>query len=393
LELNDMTHTDTSRQSGSLPQAHPWLSDRKLLVASNVERTIENDRALSEALDLSGVGIDKILNLAPEAVLVCDAEGTIALANIMAEQLAQTSLRGTSLCLLPSIWGEMFDLRGHPVKANDLPLMKALHGEIISAAEYRLVRWDTKTYELLCSAVPINTPNESKIVGAVATLTNITHFKRRSSKLRTAAVFTERRRMAADIHDTLCQSLSAIVLQIEAGLQRFPEGLELAQHHLRLAQAAARESLTEARRSMWTLTETSHEIGDLAVGIPAMVASVLRSMPIKVDFRIQAETRRLSRSLRLQVLRIAEEALRNVASHANATSVSIELTCTGREVHLCIRDDGKGFTQSSAASPGRFGLIGMRERAHRLGGKVVVDSELGSGTRVEASIPVPIRKL
>jgi two-component system, NarL family, sensor histidine kinase UhpB len=116
-------------------------------------------------------------------------------------------------------------------------------------------------------------------------------------------------------------------------------------------------------------------------------------MPIKVDFRIQAETRRLSRSLRLQVLRIAEEALRNVASHANATSVSIELTCTGREVHLCIRDDGKGFTQSSAASPGRFGLIGMRERAHRLGGKVVVDSELGSGTRVEASIPVPIRKL
>lgn len=384
-----MTHQDTSRQSGSLPQARPWLTDRKLLVANNVERKAETDRVPSEALDLAGVRIEQILNLAPEAVLVCDAEGTIALANIMAEQLAQTSLRGTSLCLLPSIWGEMFDLRGHPVKANDWPLMKALRGEVITAAEYRLVRWDTKTYELLCSAVPINEPKQSQIVGAVATLTNITHFKRRSSKLRTAAVFTERRRMAADIHDTLCQGLSAIVLQIEAGLQRFPDGLELAQHHLRLAQAAARESLTEARRSMWTLTETSREIGDLAVGLPAMAASVLQAMPIKLDFQIQAETRRLSRSLRLQVLRIAEEALRNVVNHANATSVSIELTCTGREVHLCVRDDGKGFRESQSASAGRFGLIGMRERARRLGGQVVIDSKPGRGTKVEASIPMP----
>jgi signal transduction histidine kinase len=266
--------------------------------------------------------------------------------------------------------------------------MRALRGDTVLAAEYQLTRWDARTFELLCSAVPVRVSDESKITGAVGTFTNITRLNRRCLKFRAAAVLKERRRMAADIHDTLCQSLNAVVLQIEAGIKHFPVRLERAQHHFALAQQSARDSLVEARRSMWTLAQTSQQIGELTTALPPLVSRIFAGTQIKLHFQIQPEVRDVSRFLRRQVHSIVREAVRNILKHSNAKVVRIELFCDGRELNLCVQDDGKGFIPDIAISSGRFGLISMRERTRRLGGQMCIESAPGHGTKITAAIPL-----
>jgi len=378
-------HGPSSSRESSLG-GQSWSSDRVSIPTSAPLR--EDSIALcDEQIPALGSVAEAVLYLAPQAMLVCDVEGKITFANAMAEQVIQTPLRETSLFVAPAVWGEMCDLRGRAVDVHDWPLMRALHGETILAAEYRLIRRDTRSFDLLCGAVPIRVPHSEKIIGALGTFTDLTHFNRRCLKLRTAGVLSERRRMAADIHDTLCQGLNAVVLQIQAGLNDFPARLDRAQHYLALAQQSARESLAEARCSMWTLAQTSDQIGDLTRVVPAMIARILTGTQTHFQCHIQPEARNISRFLRMQIYRILREAVRNVAKHAGASVVRIDISCDGDEVVLSVQDDGKGFAEDAITSR-TFGLASMRERTHGAGGQIAIDSKPGHGTRLTVTIPL-----
>src|ERR1700722_4801641 len=153
--------------------------------------------------------------------------------------------------------------------------------------------------------------------------------------------------MAADIHDTVSQSLAAIGLQLRAAAMEMPRSSEMAQRHLRSAQDAAQDGLRETRRFIWTLSQESLQGQDLAQALSLLAQQFFTATPVKLKLSRQKEPQALSADARRELVRIGREALANVLKHAKATRVYLALLYTDREVHLRVYDNGRGF-----ASPG-----------------------------------------
>lgn len=207
---------------------------------------------------------------------------------------------------------------------------------------------------------------------------------------REAGVADERRRLAAEIHDTLAQGLTGIIaqLQVVAGA---PD-LEIARRHLDRASALARESLGEARRSVHNLSPAALSGGDdLPDALKKTTAAWSQRTDTRADFTLTGRPEPLHEEVAATLLRIAQEALSNTARHARATRVGVTLSYLGAEVILDIRDDGTGFDPDAVQLPGTsggFGLPGMRARAERIAGTLTVESEPGGGTALSARVPL-----
>jgi nitrate/nitrite-specific signal transduction histidine kinase len=200
------------------------------------------------------------------------------------------------------------------------------------------------------------------------------------------AVLEERNRMAREIHDTLAQGFTGIVLQLEAAEQALEENTGQAQHHLDRARMLAKESLNEARRSVWALRPQSLEQLPLTTAIRQEVESFTRDTGIRADFNMTGDSRTLSAEIENALLRICQESLTNVKKHASANHVEIDLTFGEKEIGFSINDNGVGFNPASPME-NRFGLISMRERAKLLGGTMNIRSEEEKGTHIEIIIP------
>ena len=222
------------------------------------------------------------------------------------------------------------------------------------------------------------------------------------TQAREAGAMDERQRMAAEIHDTLSQGLIGIITQLEAAGEA-AAGSPDHDRHVRNAAQMARESLAEARRSVQALGPQPLEgrslpdaLGDVAArwsalnGVPAQVLTTGDAVPLHPE-------------VEGTLLRAAQEALANVAKHAEASRVGLTLSYMGDVVSLDVRDDGVGFVPDGRAVPtngdrgpgdaegGGYGLVGMRQRIARVAGTVVVESEPGRGTAVSASVPaIPV---
>ncbi|MFE4781563.1 sensor histidine kinase [Streptomyces sp. NPDC056716] len=206
---------------------------------------------------------------------------------------------------------------------------------------------------------------------------------------REAGVADERRRLAAEIHDTIAQGLTGIIaqLQVVAGT---PDP-ELARVHLARAADLARHSLGEARRSVHNLAPVALDSDGLPEALKKTVADWGERTGVRAALTVTGTAEQLHDELSATLLRIAQEALSNAARHAAATRVGVTLSFMGDEVVLDIRDDGRGF--DPAALPARtrtggFGLDGMRARAARMAGSLAVESEPGGGTALSARVPL-----
>jgi signal transduction histidine kinase len=331
-------------------------------------------------------GMELILRQAPVAIVVCDAMRAVTLVNVAARKLVLRDSGGEPIAHVPGIWGEMLDSNGCQIPETDSPCMKALRGETTNGQECRLVRTGLSSNYILFSAVPITSHHE--VIGMIATLVDLEQHKDLEFQLRTEAVSKERNRMAADLHDTLCQNLNAIVLLLRAAENEFSDDSEKARRHLRRAHEVARQSLADARRTLWTLFHEPLEKQDLAPGLSFIARQLFSGTPIKLDLSLQPETSTLSWELRRALLRIGREALANVLKHSNATKVHLDLVYQKREVQLCVFDDGRGFVGDSRPGTNHgSGLNNMRKRAEQMGGKLVVDSLPGQGTRLTAALP------
>jgi signal transduction histidine kinase len=328
------------------------------------------------------------LRQAPDGIVVSDLQGKITLANTVARQLAQVDPEGRQLISAPGIWGEMFDLNGRHIPAQDWPWMRALGGETTIGGSYHLTRLGGSSYDVLFNAVPIRLMSQ-RVVGALATLIDVTERKRAELVQRQEAVWKERSRMAADLHDSLAQSLNAVVLQLEAAGQILSENPDDARRHVRRALEVARESLTHARNSMWTLSEAPLENEDLASGLVFLAKHLFTDTAVRLEFSLEERTQMPGQETRIQILRIAKEALANALKHARATTVRIELAYRHRNIYLCVHDNGQGFLSAPLPAVRRtFGMGSMYERAKALGGSVVVRSQPGRGTQVIALVPL-----
>ena len=205
---------------------------------------------------------------------------------------------------------------------------------------------------------------------------------------RELAVLEERNRFAREIHDTLAQGFTGIVPQLEAAEEVLGASAPEVLDHMARAKGLARDSLQEARRSVWDLLPQALEQLPLDTAIRE---EVRRRFNGQCSFSVTGEQRPLSSSVQTALLRICQEALSNVSRHASATRVSVKMAFHPDAVHLEVRDNGEGFdpakTGGFQGQGGGFGLIGIEQRARQLGGTILVSSEKGKGTVVEARIP------
>jgi signal transduction histidine kinase len=223
---------------------------------------------------------------------------------------------------------------------------------------------------------------------------------------REAGAGDERQRMAREIHDTLAQGLTGIITQLEAAQQTGRD----AERERRISNATrlARDSLAEARRSVQALRPQALENSRLPEALAGEVARWSATSGVTGEVRTNGDVRVLHPEVEVTLLRVAQEALANVAKHAQASRAGVTLSYMEDVVTLDVRDDGTGFAGSqpagsqpaaplaaaSQAAPnghspadGGFGLIAMRQRVTRLAGQLEIESEPGAGTAVSASLP------
>lgn len=208
------------------------------------------------------------------------------------------------------------------------------------------------------------------------------------AQARVAGVQEERQRLAREIHDTLAQSLAAVVAQLQAAAQE-PEPAP------RIARATelARTALAEARRSVLDLAPQPLDDAPL----PAALEQVVRDWAddrseVRADVVVTGTPETLHPEVEATVLRVAQESLTNVAKHAAAGRVGVTLSYDGDEVVLDVRDDGVGFDPGRPAPEGSFGLRAMRQRAERLTGVLALESRPGGGTAVSVRLPALARE-
>ncbi len=209
---------------------------------------------------------------------------------------------------------------------------------------------------------------------------------RLSAESRDSAVLAERNRMARDIHDALAQGLTGVIVQLEAAEDAALRGLSpAAGEHVRRASQLARESLAEARRSVLALRPQALEQSELSEALDAMLAKLTAGTGLRAEFVLLGEPRPLRPEWEENLLRIGQEVLTNALRHARADRISAELAFSPDEVCLAMRDNGCGF--DPAGRYDGFGLLGMRERARRMGGRLSVRSAPGEGTAVAVTVP------
>jgi signal transduction histidine kinase/ligand-binding sensor domain-containing protein len=225
---------------------------------------------------------------------------------------------------------------------------------------------------------------------AAAAIWGLYNLRLRQIRQRFALVLEERGRLAREIHDTLAQGFVGISSQLDAVALTLNGHVDMARKHLELARKMVRHSLTEARRSVMDLRASALEGHDLPSALSEAAHQWTAGSPVQVHVDVEGDSGPLPEETEQHLLRIAQEAVTNAVKHARASQVNIHLEMANRKLSLRVADNGRGFEQDEAFSElgGHFGLLGMRERAERLGGELRLHSEPGHGTEVAVTVPI-----
>lgn len=207
------------------------------------------------------------------------------------------------------------------------------------------------------------------------------------------AVLAERNRVAREIHDTLAQSFVGVSVQLELTAQLLAQSqVAAAGEQIDRTREYVREGLAEARRSIWDLRAVTaqHTLPTRITRLAEQSGS--DKCPVQVN--IGGTYRPLAPALEDEILRIAQETLSNVARHADASRVSVDLRYHSNRLTLTISDNGRGFEASDESLPanGHFGLQGMRERAAQIHGQISIESSPGRGTTVRLETPIATQR-
>jgi len=212
-------------------------------------------------------------------------------------------------------------------------------------------------------------------------------------RARADGVQDERRRLATDIHDTLAQGFTSVIKQLEAielsldaATPEMQVVLQSVRPHLTSAQRVSRDSLTEIRRVIWELRPAALDHAALPSALRRVAAQWSRAVGVTVHCDVH-EMPVLNPDVEIALLRVTQEALSNVARHADAGTVNLSLHCVDGLLLLAVEDDGRGFDDALVDDDG-IGIPGMRDRLRRLGGHLLIESGAGKGTGVTAALPI-----
>ncbi|MCW5313049.1 PAS domain-containing protein [Nostoc sp. KVJ3] len=224
--------------------------------------------------------------------------------------------------------------------------------------------------------------DNAQVRGFYSLMTDISDRKRAEH----TSILEERNRMAREIHDTLAQSFTGILLQVGAVTQVLADDPEATQVHLEMIEELARAGLAGTRRSVSALRPRLLEEGNLESALHRIVAQ----MRATTDTALICETQGIAYSLSTEVennlLRIGQEALTNAIKYASAGEIRVELVYNETQCILRVKDDGRGFGVGSSPLSGGFGLLGMSERAEHIGAQLTIQSQPGQGTEIIVTI-------
>jgi len=200
-------------------------------------------------------------------------------------------------------------------------------------------------------------------------------------QLESRATLEERQRIAREFHDTLEQDLASVTLQADAAAHC-------------AAHAEAREAFAEHRNVMARLRQETHDFlwdlrdplrcdGSLAESVAAQAAYLRSLTDIPIFCDVGGELPKVPADVQFHLLRIVREAARNSMQHGEPSRIDIRAACEGDEITITVRDDGRGFSAAQVESlPGHFGLLGIRERARRIGATVAIEGRPHEGAVV-----------
>jgi len=210
---------------------------------------------------------------------------------------------------------------------------------------------------------------------------------RLSRQNRQAAVAAERNRLARDIHDTLAQGFTGVIVQLEAVEEAIDQGLTAkAGECLARAGALARESLQEARRSVRALRPLPLQDTDLCEALQSLIRKMTAGTGVEAEFHVRGQLPELAPEWEENLLRIGQEVLTNVLRHAQASKFKAKLDFEKDAIHLVLCDNGKGF--DPAARHDGFGVQGMKERVEAMGGRLSIRSARNEGTVISIALPL-----
>jgi len=199
-------------------------------------------------------------------------------------------------------------------------------------------------------------------------------------------IANERQRMARELHDTLSQGLAGLILQLEAADAHLAgERPDKARLIVSNAMEQARQTLSEARRAIDDLRHAPDD--ELDEAIQREVSRFSDATGIPCDYN-SSQIPHMPNNVKETVIRTVAEALTNIAKHARASHATVEISGEEKRLMVSVQDDGQGFEAESVGA-GHYGLVGIRERARLVNGKVEIHSEGGKGTKLTLEIPLP----
>ncbi|MDM0029077.1 sensor histidine kinase [Variovorax saccharolyticus] len=208
---------------------------------------------------------------------------------------------------------------------------------------------------------------------------------------RLEARLAERERIARDLHDTLLQGIQGLILRFQAAADRIPPDVP-ARALMEKSLDRADKLLTESRDKVKDLRPSASDVRTLEEALAIEGAQFAELQPAAFLINAQGAFQALHPIVHEEALLIAREALGNAFRHARAVNIEAEVTYGEEALQIRVRDDGLGIGSEvlDSGRPGHFGLIGMRERAHKLGAQLTVWSKPGAGTEVELRVPAAV---
>ena len=203
-----------------------------------------------------------------------------------------------------------------------------------------------------------------------------------------AAILEERNRMARDIHDTLAQGFTGVIMQLAAAEDSLSCGhRQEANKHLSRAETLARQSLSEVRRSVHALRPDALQHASFWEALKGVIKNTTVGTTLCTTCELRGKLPELSPGWQENLLRIGQEALTNTLKYAHALNFRVRLICNAGRVRLELRDDGVGFELKDRHDG--LGLTGMRERVEQMNGQLEITSQRGRGTTIVVTLLRP----
>jgi signal transduction histidine kinase/ligand-binding sensor domain-containing protein len=293
-------------------------------------------------------------------------------------------------------------------------MLEGLDRDWVAARDRRVIDYNTLghgTYRFhVRASIPGEAPSESSfgfeilphfyeqrsflwlcVLSLIAAVLSFYRLRLRQIRSRFSLVLDERTRIAREIHDTLAQGFFGISSQLDALSLKMNGQNDAAQRHLALARKMARHSITESRRSVMNLRDSTIEDLDLPSALARAASQWAAGSATRIEIQASGPLRTLPEDVEQNTFRIAQEAVTNALRHAHATRILIRVQVLHQRLELTVLDDGRGFEPSGAfaMTNGHYGLLGMRERAEHMGGEMELSSEPAGGTLVKVTVPLP----